>query len=268
MLPFQMALCWNNKIIKVIKQHGDSMFDVTVWRNNELKPANIYLTESKEYEEYCKTNAELSNIKVKCESDGIRVNKYYWKTKTKRKLVYVPSFFDHRLSFDMERIPQPLFFRIQIRILQVLNQQEDFEDVVYKCLPPGQHNFHYPVPEYIINNFKKIRISQMTLIKELRDSMCCLVDAPLSSLWEAINMNVPCQALIWNKINLRSTAVLEYEKYLTFYDSDLDVADKLKLILQTKRFYTLDVMERKEMKRSADDITALFLGAMSNKKHS
>jgi hypothetical protein len=263
MLPFQMALCWNNKIIKVIKQHGDSMFDITVWRNNELKPANIYLTENNEIKEYCKTNAELSNNIVKCENDGIRVNKYYWKKKRKKKLVYVPGFFDHRLSFDMERIPQPLYYRIQTRILHVLNLQDDLDDVVYKCLPPGQHEFHYPIPEYITKHFKNIRISEKKLIDELRDSMFCLVDAPLSSMWEAINMDVPCQALIWNKIHLRPTAVVQYDKYLTFYNSDGDVSEKLISILKAKRFHALDVRERKHMKRSADDITAIFLNAMS-----
>jgi len=263
MLPLQMALCWDKNIIKVEKQHGDTMFDVTVWRNNELKPADIYITEFKEIAEYWRYSAALADINIRCECDGIRVNKYYGKAKTKNKLVYVPGFLDPRLSFDMERIPQPLFFRVQIRILEVLNQQKEFDDVVYKCLPPGQHDFHFPVPEYIKAYFKNIRISQKALSKELRDARACLVDAPLSSMWEAINMNVPCQALVWNKNHLRPTAVAQYEKYLTFYDSDIDVSEKLNIILKRKRFHTLDDRERKLMKRNADEITAMFISAMS-----
>jgi hypothetical protein len=265
MLPFIMALCWNNEIIKVMKQHGDTMYDVTVWRNNELKPVNLYFTEFKEIAEYWKTNAEVANIKCRCECDGIRVNKYYRKTKTKNKLVYVPGFFDPRLSFDMERMPQPLFFRIQKRILQVLNQQKDFDDVVYKCLP-GQHDFHYPVPQYINSHFKNIRISHKPLIHELKDTMYCLLDAPLSSMWEAINMNVPCQALVWNKYHLRPTAAEHYDKFLTYYNSDIDVSEKLQSILELKRFHTIDPNERKNMKRRPDDITTIFINELSDCK--
>jgi hypothetical protein len=264
MLPFQMALRWNNKITKVMKDHGDAMFDVTVWRNSELKPTDLYLTEFKEFAEYMKTSAELANIQVRCEYDGVRLNKYYRKIKTKKKLVYVPGLFDPRMSFDMDLIPRPLFYRIQISILQVLNQQEDIDDVVYKCLPPGPHNYHFPVPEYITSHFKNIRISHEPLIDELRDAMFCLLDSPSSSMWEAINMDVPCQTLIWNKVQLRHTAADYYEKFITYYESDLDVSEKLHSIMRTKRFHTIDPNEKKCMKRSPDDITAILIKEMSS----
>ena len=263
MLPFQMALCWNNKIIKVMKEHGDSMFDATVWRNNELKPINLYFAESEEFAKYLKKNAELANIQVRCEYDGVRLNKYYRKVKTKEKLVYVPGFFDPRLSFDMDMIPQPLFFRIQVRILQVLNQQNDIDDVVYKCLPPGPYDYHYPVPEYITSHFKHIRISHKPLTDELRDTMYCLLDAPSSSMWEAINMNVPCQTLIWRKIHLRHTGADYYDKFITYYDSDIDVSEKVHSIMRTKKFHTMDPDEKKHMKRSPEEITTIFLNEMS-----
>lgn len=263
MLPFQMALCWNNKIVKVLKEHGDAMWDFSIWRNTELKPANLYFTEFKEIAEYFKKNAELANIQVRCEYDGVRLNKYYRMTKTKRKLVYVPGFYDPCLLFEMFMIPQPLFYRVQIRILQVLNQQEEIDDVVFKCLPPGPHDYHYPVPEYITSKFKNIRISHKPLIDELRDSMFCLLDAPSSSMWEAINMNVPCQTLIWNKNQLRLTAADYYKKFITYYDSDIDVSEKLHLIMRTKRFHTIDPNERKHMKRSVDVITAILINEMS-----
>ena len=174
-----------------------------------------------------------------------------------------PVFLTLVYSFDMDMIPQPLFYRIQMRILQVLNQQKDIDDVVYKCLPPGQHDYHFPVPEYITNNFKNIRISYKPLIDELRDAMFCLLDSPSSSMWEAINMNVPCQTLIWNKIHLRHTAADYYDKFITYYDSDIDVSEKLHSILRTKRFHTIDPNERKHMKRSPDDITAILKNEMS-----
>ena len=60
----------------------------------ELKPINLYFTEFKEFAKYFKKNADLANIQVRCEYDGVRLNKYYRKTKTKKKLVYVPGFFD------------------------------------------------------------------------------------------------------------------------------------------------------------------------------
>jgi len=264
MLPFQMALCWNNKIVKVMKEHGDGMFDMTVYRNIELKPVNLYLSEYKEIAEYMKTRAVLANIQVRCEYDGVRLNKYYRKRKTKNKLVYVPGLFDPRSSFDMDLIPRPLFYRIQIRILQVLNHQDDIDDVVYKCLPHYQHDYHFPVPEYITSHFKNIRISRKPLVDELRDAMFCLLDSPSSSMWEAINMNVPCQTLIWNKIHLRNTAADYYGKFVTYYESDIDVSEKLHSILRTKRFYTIDPNERKHMKRSPDEITAIFRNEMSS----
>jgi hypothetical protein len=258
LLPFQMALCWNNKIIKVMKDHGDSMLNATVWRNTELKPINLYFTEFKEFATYLKKNGEVANIKVRCEYDGVRLNKYYRKNKTKNKLIYVPGFFDPRMSFDMDMIPQPLFFRIQVLILQVLDQQEDFDDVVYKCLPPGQHDFHYPVPEYITRHFKNIKISYMPLEDELRDTRYCLLDTPSSSMWEAINMNVPCQTLIWKKMHLRHTGISYYKKFITLYESEEDVSEKLQLIIKMKRFYIIDPNEVKIMKRSPIEISDIF----------
>ena len=263
MLPFQMALCWNNKIVKVMKEHGDSIGDLTIWRNTELKPTNVYITEFKEMAGYFKKNAGLANIQVRCEYDGVRLNKYYRKTKTKKKLVYVPRFFDTCLFFDICHVPQPLFYRVQMRILHVLNKQKEFDDVVYKCLPPGPYNYHFPVPEYITSHFKNIRVSYKPLIDELKDAMFCLLDSPSSSMWEAINMNVPCQTLIWTKSHLRLTAADYYDKFITYYDSDIDVSEKLLSILQTKKFNTIDAKERKHMKRSLDDIRAILINEMS-----
>jgi hypothetical protein len=262
MLPFQMALYWNNKITKVRKEHGDFMGDLPIWRNTEIKPTNLYLTEFKETAEYFKKEADLANIPVRSEYDGVRLNKYYRETKTKKKLVYVPSFFDPCIFFDISQIPQPLLFRVQMCILHVLNQQKDFDDVVYKCLPPGPQNYHFPVPEYITSHFINIRISYKPLIDELKDAMFCLLDLPSSSMWEAINMNVPCQTLVWNKIHLRHTAADYYDKFITYFDSDIDVSKKLLSILRTKRFYTIDPKEKKHMKRSPDDIKAILINEM------
>lgn len=258
MLPFQMALFWNDKIVKVMKEHGDSMADLTVWRNTELKPTNLYFTEFKENANYFNKIANLANIKVRCEYDGVRLNKYYRKKKTKKKLVYVPGFFDPCIFLEIYQIPQPLLFRIQICILNILNQQKDIDDIVYKCSPSSKRNYHYPVQEYIINHCKNITISHKPLIEELRDAMFCLLDLPSSSMWEAINMNVPCQTLVWNKIHLRPTAVDYYDKFITLFDSDLDVSEKLLSILQRKRFHTIDLKEKKRMKRSPDDITTIL----------
>lgn len=262
LLPFQMALCWNNKIVKVIKDHGDSIGDSSIWRNTELKPVDLYFTESKEMAGYYKKNADLANIQVRCEYDAVRLNKYYRKTNTKKKLVYVPGFFDPCIFFEISQIPQPLFYRVQMCILDVLNQQKHIDDVVYKCLP-GQHNYHYPVPEYITNHFNNIRISHKPLIDELKDAMFCLLDLPSSSMWEAINMNVPCQTLVWNKIHLRRSGADYYDKFITYYNSDIDVAEKLHSILRTERFHTIDPNEKKYMKRRPDDITAILTNAMS-----
>jgi hypothetical protein len=263
MLPFQMALSWNNEIVKVVKEHGDGMFDSTLYRNNELRPVNIYFSEFKEIKEYMQMNAELCNFRVRCEYDGVRLNRYYSKGKTKNKLVYVPGFFDPCLPFEIILMPQALYFRIQVAILRVLSRQKEIDDVVYKCLPAGQHDYHYPVAEYIISYFKNVRISYRPLEEELRDAMFCLLDTPSSALWEAINMNVPCQTLIWNKINLREAAVEYYEKFITLFDSDLDISTKLRSILAEKRFHTIDQKERKRMKRSLDDIRAIFVNESS-----
>jgi len=263
MLPFQMALRWNNRIVKVMKEHGDFMGDVPIWRNTGLKPTNLFLTEFKESAEYFKKNADLANIQVRCEYDGVRLNKYYRKTKTKKKLVYVPGFFDPCIFFDISQIPQPLLFRVQMCILQVLNQQKNIDDVVYKCLPSGSHNYHFPVPEYITSHLKNIRISYKPLVDELRDAMFCLLDLPSSSMWEAINMDVPCQTLIWNKLHLRPTAADYYDKFITYYDSDIDISEKLLSIMRTKRFNILDSKEKKCMKRSHGDITAILINELS-----
>jgi hypothetical protein len=263
MLPFQMALRWNNKITKIVKDHGDAMFDATFWRNTELKPADLYFTEFEEFASYLKINAEQANIKVRCEYDGLRLNKCYRRTKIKNKLVYVPGFFDPCLSFDILMIPQPLYYRIQVSILQLLNEQKDIDDVVYKCLPLGPYNYHYPMPEYITNHFDNIRISYEPLKNELSDAKLCLLDSPSSSMWEAINMNVPCQTLIWNKIHLRPTGADYYDKFITYYDSDLDVSEKLQSIMRTKRFHILDAKEKKHMRRSPEDIRSILINSMS-----
>jgi hypothetical protein len=263
MLPFQMALNWNNNIIKVIKEHGESIMDLTIWRNTELKPTNIYISEYKEMAEYFQKSADMANIQVRCEYDGVRLNKYYRKTKAKKKLVYVPSLFDHCMFFGISYMPQALFYRVQRHILRVLNEQKDIDDVVYKCSPISQHNYHFPVQGYIKNNLKNIRISSKPLSEELSDAMFCLLDLPSSSMFEAINMNVPCQTLIWNKIHLRLTAADYYDKFVTCYDSDLDVSEKLLSILQTKRFHTIDPQERKRMKRSICDLRDILINEMS-----
>jgi hypothetical protein len=263
MLPFQMALCWNNKIVKVMKEHGDSMGDFTIWRNTELKPTNLYLTEFEEMAEYFRNIGEQAHIPVRCEYDGVRLNKLYRKKKTKRKLVYVPSSNDQTIFVELSQMPQPLYYRVQLCILHILNQQNDIEDIVYKCLPPGTRNVHYPVPEYISKHFKNIRISYKPLKNELSDALFCLLDSPFSSMWEAINMDVPCQTLIWNKFQSRLSGAKYYEKFITYFDSDIDVADKLKLIMKNKNFQTIELNERKRMKRRPDEITAIFKNELS-----
>ncbi len=263
MLPFQMALCWNNRIIKVMKEHGDFMGDVPIWRNTGLKPSNLFLTEFKESAEYFKRNADLAHIKVRCEYDGVRLNQYYRKTKTKNKLVYVPSFFDPCIFFDISQIPQALLFRVQVCILQVLNQQKNIDDVVYKCLPSGSHDYHFPVPEYITGHFKNIKISYKPLVAELKDARFCLLDLPSSSMWEAINMDVPCQTLLWDKIHVRPTAADYYDKFITYYGSDADISEKLLSILQTNRFHLIDPKEKRYMKRSSGDLTAMLINEIS-----
>jgi hypothetical protein len=257
MLPIHMALSWNSNIVKICKSHGNTAYDLTVWRNSELRPSDIYFVEFPELAAYFEQTAKATKINALVECDAVLANKQHRKKKPDNILIYVPWLMLPALVLDDYYIPQPLFFRIQMQILSALNSQKDLK-IVYKCLPKSQYDYHYPVPEYIAENFPNIRVSYKTLTHELQSAHCCLLDAPSSAMWDAINMRVPCQSLVWSKSRIRPSARKSYENYLTFFDSDLDVGEKVKDILQNNRFHMADDLDYSKFKRKPEELLALF----------
>lgn len=257
MLPFKMALNWNNNITKVVKSHGHSLFSAVVWRNTELRYTDIYFLEDNEICSYMNQSAHTANYSVKCEVDAINYSSYRAKYQPKNKLVYVPWLFSPLMFADMIMIPQALFFRIQLQILDALNSQKDL-DVVYKCLPPGRFDYHYPMPEFIKQHFSHIKVSHKRLKSELSDAKYCLLDAPSSSMRDAINMRVPCHSLVWNRFHLRPSALDAYRRFITFFESDIDVSDKVQTVLSEKKFHIITPDEVGLIKRKPEDITAIF----------
>lgn len=258
MLPIQLALERRKDITRVIKCHGDSIFDFTVWRKNELEPADLYLTEFPELAKYFQKNAAKAGLGTICEYDGIRLNaKKKGRQGKKKKLLYVPWLFLPGLSFEVINFPSPLFLRIQLRILEELNAQDKYT-VVYKGLRTNFMDYQFPIPDYIREHFGKIRISHRPLKKELETAECCLLDAPSSSMWEALDMRVPCQSLVWTKFHLRNTGVDFYRRYITFFESDLDVGSKVRSIIEENKFFTITDSEATSLKKLPSEIIRVF----------
>ncbi len=94
------------------------------------------------------------------------------------------------------------------------------------------------MPDYVRERFPRIDISYRPLGEVLEDAEYCLLDAPSSAMWDAIDARVPCQALVWSKFHVRETAVRCYADYLTFFDSDADVGEKVRTIVEGRKFCT------------------------------
>lgn len=257
MLPIQLALDWSKDIAKVIKCHGDSIFDFTVWRRNELAPADLYLTEFPELAQYFQTAADLARLGTSCECDGVKLNAGKRVSKPKKKLLYVPWLFLPGLGCEVVSFPSPLLYRIQIAILEELNKLEQYS-VVYKALRTGFMDYHFPVPAYIDKHFPNVQVSYRPLHAELQSAQCCLLDAPSSSMWEAMEMRVPCHSLVWSKFHLRDTGVGFYREFLTFFDSELDVGAQVRSIVEDGRFCTITDQQARSVKKSPAELLRIF----------
>lgn len=256
-----MAARWENRIHTVCKGHGATAFSLTMWREYELLPTSIYITEFAEYSKYLRMGAKVANYKTIIENDGVRLNGYPKGDSSEKKIVYVPGLFDTLQTVDTCEIPPPLYFRIQLQILQALNDVQGFR-IVYKCLPGNSHQYHYPVPQFINDHFKNVEVSFRPLGEELADAEYCLLDTASSAMWDALEARVKCRSLIWGKLILRPSAYSFYHDYFVPYTSELDVYEKVLGIINNKAFYTISEEDAASMKRSQVEIKDLFLQAM------
>lgn len=263
MLPIQIALEQTPRVTRILKTHGDSLFDVTAFRKNEVQHADLYLTEFPELAEYFRKSAIALGLSTRCASDAIRLNTARGKCEPNNKLVYVPWLFLPTFSFEIQTYPAAFFYRIQLRILETLARQRSFK-IIYKCLRSPLTDYQFPVPDYIREKFPNITISYQPLQDVLREAECCLLDAPSSAMWDAINMRVPCHSLVWRRLHVRDTAVDCYRKYLTFFESDLDVADKVHSVLQEQKFFTITEQEAAPLKRTPSEVLRILQDSRTN----
>jgi hypothetical protein len=269
LLPFQMAIKWDRSIVGVCKCHGDGAYDATVWRNTELQAVSLYLTEFEELNDYyIKENGIFPKTAV-CIHDAVNLNSMKKRHGNFRtgKLVFVPWMLEPIFSFDVAEIPPPFLFRVQLEIIRVLSGLKDFE-VVLKCLPKASTgDLHYPIPEIVAAEYPNIRISYLPLRKELLDAEFCLLDAPSSSMWDAINQRVPCHSLVWSKSHIRDTARAYYSRFLTFFDSDTDVGMKVAEIMKDRRFAVVEEEEARRMKMDRSQIVRVLKSFGDSSNH-
>ncbi len=263
-LPLLMAAKWNKEIRTVCKSHGDSVFDLTLWRENEFKPASVYLTEFAEFGEYCADMIARTDYGTLVLSDAIRLQKNIpsdKSEKSKPRLIYVPGLFDTHQTIDRTDIPIPLYYRIQFQILEALNGCKDFQ-VVYKCLPGANDHYHEPIPEIINEKFKNITVSRNTMDFELKSADYCLFDTPSSAMWDSINHRVKCKSLLWKELVVRETALEYYGEYIEPFNSDLDVAEKVNRIIAEMDFRSISEHSAEILKKTTREIALFFKNAV------
>jgi hypothetical protein len=157
----------------------------------------------------------------------------------------------------------PDFFRMHLKILEYLNSIKDFE-VVCK-FRPNSRRFHYPLKKYLAN-FSNIRFSEKKLGEEVKDASYCLLDIPSSSLWDVIQLNVPCQSLLYSKFHCRESGLKLFAEYLTLF-SDVDSVDEVvREIWEEKRFYSGNFEALGFEEKTNDEIFSLFENTLHGKQ--
>ena len=258
-LAMQMAINSRENIVSVMKCHGDSFFDLLNWRNSELIPSDIYLLEYDEFRDYFRKQSRQIGSDTTCITDSVRmVSQERAPVPDEKKLVFVGNaFYRYNFVYGMTSYWDSFLFKLQHNILEVLSEIEDYK-IVFKCRPFSDIDLHEPMAEYIAEKFPNIEISRKPLSEELKGASYCLMDTPSSSLWEAMNMGVPAQTLVWSKSELRETAIEEFRDFITFFDSPDDVKEKVTEIWNSKRFATVQAGEFGFNKMSSEDLLEVF----------
>ena len=216
----------------VMVTHGYSVVDSSVDKLTEMC-VDHYVATDQELAQYLneKISGEIdspkkiSSAKLWFDSRLKAVNAYRQQqgeapTRTKPRIVYVPTFFNgiQRRRLDACHYPDCWYYKLHQALLSYLASLKDY-DFIYKAKSGGEL-LRNPVKAYLQNEkIQNVTFSQNSLLEEYKYADKVITDYPSTPLIEALAMGIPTLVIPHVGIHIRESAKKKFGKILQSFET-------------------------------------------------
>lgn len=226
------------KVKRVVFQHGMSPLDWKSWHITELKMNDVYFTSDTISYDYFK-EALKNDYTGKCQ---ISLSSHYLKflntlvvnnIANNTLIVYVPmrGFWGFRCLNNM-RYPLTWYFKLEQALVDLLGQNKKAK-VIFK-IGSGQSWAEESIIQYIKNSgYKNIEIRRDDFIAYINSGAKILTDYPSSALFEAAAAKLPVMSLCYSKLPLWPEAKQTFGNSIQLFSSFDEAVEKSKAFIMS-----------------------------------